>query len=84
MKQANNTTGTISGFTPGGLLFDKSNENAALQSLAPELFQMVKDLKNCIQRLTSDDVLTQYDKDIEAQWIGEAHELLTRIKPNYL
>lgn len=48
-----------------------------------ELFKMVIDLKNCIKRLTSDDALTQYDKDTEAQWEGEAHELLSRIDPNY-
>ncbi len=46
------------------------------------LFQMVRDLKNCVQRLTQDNV-SQYDRDTEAQWEGEAHELLTRINPNY-
>lgn len=47
-----------------------------------ELFQMVKDLKNCINRL-SQDGLSQFDRDREAQWEGEAHELLSRINPNY-
>jgi len=47
-----------------------------------ELFQMVRDLKNCIKRL-SQDGLSQFDRDREAQWEGEAHELLTRINPNY-
>lgn len=57
--------------------------NAELIAASPELFQMVRDLKDCIRRLTSDEALTQYDKDTEAQWEGEAHELLTRINPNY-
>lgn len=48
----------------------------------PELFQMVIDLKKCIQRLSNDD-LSQFERDTEAQWEGEAHELLTRINPNY-
>jgi hypothetical protein len=47
-----------------------------------ELFQMVKDLKNCIKRLAYDDV-SQFDRDNLAQWEGEAHELLVRINPNY-
>lgn len=47
-----------------------------------ELFQMVFNLKNCIHRL-SQDGLSQFDRDAEAQWEGEAHELLTRINPNY-
>jgi hypothetical protein len=47
-----------------------------------ELFEMVKSLKDCIQRLTSDHI-SQEDKDKEAQWIGETHELLIGINPNY-
>lgn len=43
---------------------------------------MVKSLKECIQRLTSDH-LSQFDRDLEAYWIGEAHELLIGINPNY-
>ncbi len=48
-----------------------------------ELFEMVYNLKKCVERLTSDDALTQFDKDAEAQWIGEAHELLYKVNPNY-
>jgi len=44
---------------------------------------MVYDLKKCIERLTSDEALTQYDKDKEAQWVGEAHELLHAVNPDY-
>jgi hypothetical protein len=47
-----------------------------------ELFQMVRDLKNCIARLTSEK-LDQFEIDKEAYWIGEAHELLSKINPNY-
>ena len=47
-----------------------------------ELFQMVRDLKDCIKRLSQDN-LSQIERDKEAQWEGEAHELLTRINPNY-
>lgn len=47
-----------------------------------ELFQMVRDLKDCINRLSQDN-LSQIERDKEAQWEGEAHELLTRINPNY-
>jgi hypothetical protein len=47
-----------------------------------ELFNMVKDLKNCIARLTSEK-LEQSEIDLEAYWIGEAHELLSEINPNY-
>lgn len=50
--------------------------------LVPELIQMVIDLKNCIKRLSQDN-LSQADRDTEAQWEGEAHELLLRINPNY-
>ena len=63
--------------------------NAALIASAPqlkkeneELFEMVRQLKNCINRL-SQDGLTQHERDTEAQWEGEAHELLARINPNY-
>lgn len=47
-----------------------------------ELFEMVKSLKNCINRLTTYE-LTQLEKDGEAQWTGEAHELLISINPDY-
>jgi hypothetical protein len=56
--------------------------NAKLIATAPELLQMVYDLKNCIKRLTEDD-LTQFDRDKEAQWIGDAHELLLKVNPDY-
>jgi hypothetical protein len=67
------------------LTSNKGGEETANMNLiaaAPELLKMVYDLKNCIKRLTSDE-LTQFDKDLEAEWIGEAHELLYRINPNY-
>jgi len=54
----------------------------SLIAAAPELFEMVKQLKRCIHRLTKDD-LSQFDRDKEAEWEGEAHELLLRISPNY-
>lgn len=41
-----------------------------------ELFKMVKSLKNCIKRLTEGELA---DKDLEAYWIGEAHELLLNV-----
>ncbi len=66
-----------------GGINEEDAANAALIAAAPELFQMVKDLKACIKRLTSDEPLSQYNKDTEAQWEGEAHELLTRINRNY-
>jgi hypothetical protein len=44
---------------------------------------MVKDLKDCIKRLTSDEEMSQFDMDAEAQWIGDAHELLYKINPDY-
>jgi hypothetical protein len=47
-----------------------------------ELFQMVRDLKNCIARLTSEK-LDQFEIDKEAYWISEAQELLSKINPNY-
>lgn len=69
--------------------YEEVEANAALIASAPqlkkeneELFEMVRQLKNCINRL-SQDGLTQHERDIEAQWEGEAHELLTRINPNY-
>ena len=63
--------------------FEEEGANAQLIMFAPQLLQMVSDLKDCIKRLTSDDALTQFDKDAEAQWIGEAHELLHKVNPNY-
>lgn len=56
--------------------------NANLIAAAPELLQMVYDLKQCIKRLTQDG-LSQFDRDTEAQWIGEAHELLNNVNPDY-
>lgn len=67
---------------PSGYSQNEALENATLMASAPELFQMVLDLKNCIKRLTQDN-LSQYERDTEAQWEGEAHELLTRINPGY-
>ena len=61
---------------------EQDKANASLITHAPELLQMVFDLKNCIKRLT-DDGLSQEDRDKEAQWEGEAHELLCRINPDY-
>jgi len=65
--------------------YDEEQEaNAKLMAAAPELLQMVYDLMNCIKRLTDSDLeLHQEDKDKEAQWIGEAHELLHVINPDY-
>ena len=64
------------------LCIDISDEealaNAKLIAAAPELLQMVYDLMKCIERLTTDEALTQLDKDTEAEWIGEAHELLLK------
>ena len=56
--------------------------NAKLIEAAPELLQMVYDLKNCIKRLTADN-LSQEARDQEAQWEGEAHELLLRVNQDY-
>jgi hypothetical protein len=53
-----------------------------MENYNEELFQMVKDLKNCISRLTSEK-LDQSEVDLEAYWIGEANELLHKINPNY-
>ena len=47
-----------------------------------DLFNMVNDLKKSIERLTSEKI-SQFDIDKEAYWIGEAHELLNKINPNY-
>lgn len=57
-------------------------ENKKLKEINGELFQMVKDLKGCINRLTEDG-LKQIDRDHEAQWIGEANDLIVKINPNY-
>lgn len=61
---------------------DKFIETAKLlikaQDDNKDLLQMVKDLKNCVSRLCSDNA-TQYLRDAEAEWIGEAHELLNRL-----
>lgn len=62
--------------------FEEEEANARLIAHAPELFEMVRSLKDCIRRLTQDD-LTQEERDKEAQWEGEAHELLIRANPNY-
>lgn len=61
---------------------EQDKANAQLIAAAPELLQMVYDLKKCIERLTRDE-MSQEDRDKEAQWIGEAHELLQKINPNY-
>jgi len=63
--------------------FEQEGANAQLIMYAPELLQMVKDLKDCIKRLTSDEEMSQFDMDAEAQWIGDAHELLYKINPDY-
>lgn len=66
--------------------FDEENQqhkaNQRLIAAAPELLQMVCDLKKCIERLTADDV-SQFDRDRESEWIGEAHELLHKASPDY-
>ena len=62
--------------------FEEEGANAQLIAHAPELFEMVKQLKWCIKRLTADN-LSQFDRDAEAQWEGEAHELLTKINPDF-
>ena len=61
---------------------EEHEANTRLIAAAPELLQMVYDLKKCIERLTADDV-SQFDRDTEAYWIGEAHELLLKANPNY-
>lgn len=60
----------------------KAEEIGQQIAAIPELLQIVYDLKECIKRL-SQDGLTQFDRDTEAQHEGEAHELLVRIKPDY-
>jgi len=62
--------------------FDQEGANCHLIAMAPELLQMVYDLKQCIKRL-SQDGLTQDQRDFEAQWEGEAHDLLLRVNPDY-
>lgn len=61
---------------------EEAEANAQLIAAAPELFKMVYDLKQAVNRL-SQDGLTQFDRDTEAQIEGEAHELLHRINPDY-
>jgi hypothetical protein len=61
---------------------DEAEANAKLIASAPELLQMVYDLMKCVQRLSEDGV-SQENRDKEAQWIGEAHELLYKINPQY-
>jgi len=61
---------------------EEAEANARLIAHAPELLQMVYDLKQAVNRL-SQDGLTQFDRDTEAQIEGEAHELLHRINPDY-
>ena len=62
---------------------EEERANAKLIAAAPELLQMVYNLKKCIERLTGDNILSQEDKDKEAQWVGEAHELLYSVNPDY-
>lgn len=61
---------------------EEAAANAQLIAHAPELLQMVYDLKQAVNRL-SQDGLTQFNRDTEAQIEGEAHELLHRINPDY-
>lgn len=61
---------------------EEAKANAELIAAAPELLQMVYDLKQAVKRLSQDD-LTQFDRDREAQIEGEAHELLYKINPDY-
>lgn len=72
--QYNNGTKAIDGY--------EQQANAQLIAHAPELLQMVYDLKQAVKKLSQDD-LTQFDRDREAQIEGEAHELLTKINPDY-
>mgnify|MGYP003435219427 FL=1 len=65
-----------------GIDKEQAEANAQLIAAAPELLQMVYDLKQAVKRLSQDD-LSQYDRDTEAQIEGEAHELLQRIIPDY-
>jgi hypothetical protein len=66
-------------------LTEQDEANARLIAAAPDLLQMVDDLKNCIKRLTEgrDRPISQMSIDTEAQWIAEAHELLLKINPDY-
>ena len=57
-------------------------ENKQLKEDKKALFDMVVELKWCINRLCKDNV-SQFERDGEAQWEGEAHELLLKINPNY-
>lgn len=63
-------------------IISKGREEHESKFYVPELIQMVIDLQHCIERLCEDRV-TQFDRDREAQWIGEAHELLFKINPEY-
>jgi len=79
---SHDNTNIIAHLTTGKKGKAERQANAQLIAHAPELLQMVYDLKECIKRLTQDDV-PQYERDKEAQWEGEAHELLVRINPDY-
>jgi len=63
-------------------LTEEQQANAVLIAAAPSLMQMVFDLMKCVKRLTEDG-LTKEQRDKEAQWLGEAHELLHSINPDY-
>ena len=65
-----------------GGLSEEDYNNAQLIAYSPELLEMVYLLMKCVKRLT-DDNLTQEQRDAEAEWIGEAHELLYSINPDY-
>jgi hypothetical protein len=56
----------------------QSEANVKLIENAPELLYMVESLAKSIQRLTGDDV-SQFDRDNEAEWIGNAYELINKI-----
>ena len=79
-EQTGNTIAVF--YTNGGsnpITDEQAMENAKLCSKSPELLQMVNDLKSCIERLAKDDV-SQFERDLEANWIGEANELITEIE----
>lgn len=61
---------------------EEESANAQIIMYAPELLQMVRDLQNCVKRLTQDN-LSQFDRDLEAEWISNSHELLNVINPDY-